>query len=283
MEGNRALPTSKQPVTDCDNSTLEARRLRRKARNLALAGRLEEALGFQQTLAALKPNDFETLMQLGFMHRAVSEIDDAVHAFRRASGVAPHTPDPHEALAEIYLDTARYDEAIVESKALLRIAPHSLSARDVLSTAYFQKGLIEKALDTMNEVVNLAPSDPLGHYKRGILHQHRGDWRNALHEFTRAAEMATEGSMELEEALAAIEALDQHQIQQVLLLADEDRLFTLHLLRDTEDAARQRGYFLSPSAAHFVAQVTADRADNSETTFMLPFNRVVSRRPQLYN
>lgn len=265
------------------SSPVEIRRLRRKAKDLAGAGRVAEALDYQRALAELTPNDFETLMQLGFMHRAVCEIDDAVCAFRRASGVSPHTPDPHEALAELYLDASRYDEAIAESKALLRLTPHSLSARDVLSTAYFQKGLLGKALDTMTEVVRLAPCDPLGHYKRGILCQHRGDWKSALEEFTCAADMAREGSVEHTEAEAAIEALDQHQIRQVLLLAAEDRLFTLHLLRDADEAAQERGYYLSPEASSFVAQVTADRMNRPESPAFFPCASVSNHRPQLYN
>ena len=277
------MPAYKQHLAECVSSTVEVRRLRRKARDLAGAGRVAEALSYQRALAELNPDDFETLMQLGFMHKAVCEIDDAVRAFRRASGVAPQTPDPHEALAEIYLDAAQYDDAIVESKALLRITPHSLAARDVLSTAYFQKGLIGKAIETITEVVRLAPSDPLGHYKRGILHQHRGDWRNALHEFTRASEMAKEGTIEYSEAQAAIDALDQHQIRQVLLLASEDHLFSLHLMRDADEAARERGYYLSPSATSFVAQVTADRIDSPEQGPTFPSSRVVFRRPQRYN
>ncbi|MDR3707581.1 MAG: hypothetical protein P4L33_04730 [Capsulimonadaceae bacterium] len=273
----------KQPTSSVAPATVQVRRLRRKARYLAEAGRVAEALGYQQALADLKPDDFDTLMQLGFMHRAVCEFEDAVVAFRRASGVAPHTPDPHEALAELYLDAARYDDAIAESKALLRLIPHSLAARDVLSTAYFQKGLINKALETMNEVVRLVPSDPLGHYKRGILFQHRGDWRHALHEFTRAAEMASEGSIEQSEAESAIEALDQHQIRQILMLVGEDRLFMLHLLRDADEAAKERGYYLSPGASAFVAQVTAEQMENHDPEFPQPQSRVVSSRMPRYN
>ena len=277
------MSTYKQANSNTALSLMEVRRLRRKARNLAEKGHVAEAIGYQRALAELKPDDFETLMQLGFMHRAVCEFDDAVRAFRRASGVAPHTPDPHEALAELYLDASRYDDAIVESKALLRITPHSLSARDVLSTAYFQKGLVGKALETMNEVVRLAPSDPLGHYKRGILFQHRGDWRHALHEFTRAADMALDGSIEQTEAEVAIEALDQHQIRQILMLASEDRLFLLHLLQDADEASKERGYFLSASAAAFVSQVAAEKIDSTDPPFPFTEGRVASRRMQRYN
>ena len=109
-------------------------------------------------------------------------------------------------------------------------------------------------------MVRLAPSDPLCHYKRGVLHQQRGDWRNALQEFIRAAEMSPADSVERSEAEAAIDALDQHQIRQILILSGEDRLFQMQLSRDPEEATRERGYFLTNNAANFVGQVASDRA-----------------------
>lgn len=277
------MTTYKQSATDTNISTIEARRLRRKARNLAESGRYAEAIDYQRALADLTPDDFEALMQLGFMHRAVSEIEAAANAFRRASGVSPQTPDPHEALAELYLDASMYDDAIKESKALLRLTPHSLTAREILSTAYFQKGDISKALETTSEMVRLAPSDALTHYKRGILFQQRGDWRNALHEFTRAEDMAEEDSVEEREAQMAIDALDQHQIRQILMLASEDLLLQMQLVRDPDEAARERGYFLSLNAAAFVGQVANDRMVEREIEISSSAVLGLSRRPQLYN
>lgn len=273
----------KQTAIDSSSTTPEVRRLRRKARTLAESGRVAEALGYQRALADLTPNDFEALMQLGFMHREVYEIDAAVHAFRRASGVAPHTPDPHEALAELYLDASMYDEAIAESKALLRLMPHSMAAREILSTAYFQKGDIGKALETTSEMVRLAPSDALIHYRRGILFQQRGDWRNALHEFSRAEAMTEEGTVEQEEAQLAIDALDQHQIRQILMVAAEDLLLQMQLARDPEEASHDRGYFLSPNAAAFVGQVANERLSETQGSFRDASIGGLSRRPSLYN
>jgi tetratricopeptide (TPR) repeat protein len=249
---------------------------------LAESGRVAEALTYQRALSDLHPDDFETLMQLGFMHRAIYQIEDAALAFRRAIRLAPTTPDPHEALAEMYLDAARYEEAISESKALLKLTPHSLAARDILSTAYFQQGEIGKALETTSEMVRLVPSDPLSHYKRGILFQQRGDWRNALNEFSRAYELA-ENKVERQEAESAIEALDQHQVRQIMMLAAEDRLFQMQLARDADEATRERGYFISPGAAALVAQMTSERMADWNDDSSVSHANAYSKRPQLYN
>ncbi|HEX5323223.1 MAG TPA: hypothetical protein VFW40_05505, partial [Capsulimonadaceae bacterium] len=114
----------------CSESSQKARlrRLQRKAEHLAQAGKVNEALDCQQQIVALTPDDPDAYMRLGFLHRSVYQIDKAVHAFRLASGLNPHFPDPHEALAEAYLDAAHYDDAINESKELLRLVPNSMPA-----------------------------------------------------------------------------------------------------------------------------------------------------------
>jgi tetratricopeptide (TPR) repeat protein len=234
------------------------RRLQRKAEHLAQEGRVNEALNCQQEVIALTPNDPDAYMRLGFLHRSVYQIDEAVHAFRRASGLNPLFPDPHEALAEAYLDAAHYDEAIKESKALLRLVPNSLPARDILSAAYMQKGQIEKALRVTSEMVRLSPLDAMSHYKRGLLHRQRSAWREALEEFSIAAEIAPVGSIERGEAEAAIEALDRHQISEILLLASEDRLFQMRLSRNVQEAIQERGYHVSSEAQSFLQRAATD-------------------------
>ena len=264
------------------NDARSRSRLRRKARDLAEAGNFVEAVTYQQALADISPEDPQAFMDLGILHRAASEIEDAAVAFERAGALAPQTPDPHEAMAQMYLDVSRYDDAIKECKALLRLIPHSLAARDILRSAYFQKGAIGKALAITEEMIRIAPYDPLSHYKQAVLHQHRNDWRNALDKFITAAEMAPEESLERYEAEAAIEALDQHQVRQILQLASEDRVFQLRLIRDVDEAVCDRGYSISPAAMAFIGQVALSQIiDYSMERGADIYGREL--RPQRYN
>jgi len=260
----------------------ELSRLRRRARTLAESGKVSEALKCQRTVADLAPNDPEAFMQLGYLYQAASDIDAAASAFRSACWLCPESTEGHEALSEMYLDACLYDEAISESKLILRLTPNSLAARDILSTAYYQKGDIRRALDVTGEMVRMAPLDPLSHYKRGVLHQHQGDWHNALEEFQKAAEMAPDGSMERTEAESAIDALDQHQVHDILMLATEDRIFQMQLSRNVEEATRERGYSLSEGAAAFIGQVALDKLAGT-FAHHLPGFIAVQSRPQRYN
>jgi tetratricopeptide (TPR) repeat protein len=270
-------------LAETDPQANKARRLRQKARNLAEAGKINEAIGCQRALANLTPNDFETIMQLGFMHQAASEIDNAASAFHQAVGLSPRAPEAHEALAEMYLEAARYDDAIIESKLWLKLRPHSIAARDIISTAYLQKGEISKALEAANEMVRLSPVDALGYYKRAILHQYQGNWSGALEQFTMAAQIAVPNSQEHQEALSAIEALDQYQIRAIMTLACEDGLFRILLRRDSDEAIRERGFHLSPMGIAFVQHMLPDI---SAGLYVFPESEAInafSYRPLRYN
>lgn len=236
----------------------ELRRLRRGAARHADAGRIDEALDYQRRITALAPEDAGEFMQLGFLHRQAEQLDDAASAFHRASGLAPSEADPHEALAEIYLDSARYDEAIAEGKAILKLIPRSLPARLILSSAYVQKGDIGRAQDTLRELVRLAPLDPIGHYKNGVLLQQQGMWRAALEAYKTALQIAPAGSMEEREAESAIESLDKHQLEMIHVLAADDRLFQMRLARNAVEASQERGFFLSRDACRYLQQVALE-------------------------
>jgi tetratricopeptide (TPR) repeat protein len=254
------------------------RRLRRQAARHAGAGRVREALDCQRQVTALAPNDPQEFMQLGFLHRQADEIDDAVEAFERALKLAPSEPDPHEALAEVYLDTSRYDEAVRESKAILKLVPASLPARQILSAAYFQMGKMDKALDITREMVHLAPLDPISHYKNGMLLQQRGSWRGAYEEYSAAARIAPEGSIERDEAESAIEGLDRQQISMIMTLATDDRVFQMRLARNAAEASQERGFCLSSDAESYLQHLAHEHGKDADV-----FGPSLMNRISMYN
>ena len=256
----------------------QLRRLRSQTVRHADAGRLREALDCQRQVIALVPDDPHEFMQLGFLHRQADQLDDATHAFQKALKLAPAEPDPHEALAEIYLDTSRYEDAVHESKVVLKLIPKSVPARQILSAAYFQMGQMDKALDVSQEMVRLAPLDPISHYKHGMLHHQHGNWRLALDEFTTVTRMSADGSIEHEEAESAIEALDRQQINIILTLAADDRLFQLRLARNPVEAAQERGFYLSQDASLYIQHLAIEHGRDPEM-----FGPSLLERPALYN
>ncbi len=222
-----------------------ARRLARRAESLAGAGRVDEAIACQSEVAALRPDDPAAFLRLGLLLREAHRIDPAVHALRRAQHLSPSMRDPREALIATLLDGGRFEEIVLEAKALVRVAPRSVFARDVLSIAYMQLGRMEKALRVVGELVWLDPMNPDHYLKRAMLFQQQDNVRAAVAEYGRVLHMSAEGSESYQCAEEALQMMDEDQLRQIVLLASEDRVFHWKLGRETADAAQERGFFLS--------------------------------------
>jgi hypothetical protein len=72
-----------------------------------------------------------------------------------------------------------------------------------------------------------------------------------------AHQIAPQGSVEEQEAEDAIDALDRHQIKQLVLLLSEDKMLQIRITRDADVAVSERGYSLSPVALAFIQQVAS--------------------------
>jgi tetratricopeptide (TPR) repeat protein len=182
---------------------------------------------------------------------------EALEVLRAAVRCAPDHLAPHEALAETYLETSRWDEAIAEAGMLLRLSPRSLFARDVLSAAYLQQGRLDHALRVTDEMIRLDPVDATNHFKRGVLLQQKGQVGAAVRAFGRVLEMNPDPEV-AEESRAALEMLDGYQIRQILTLAVEDVPFRLRLLQDPCRAVAEKGYLLSDEGLNALAQIHFD-------------------------
>lgn len=234
-----------------------ARRLARRAEVLAREGRVDEAIVYQAELVDLRPDDAGAILRLGLLYREARRFDAAVTAFRHAARLSPNFCDPREALIETLLDACLYDEAIAEGRALLRVSPRNVFARDVLSIAYLHTGQADKALHMATEMTRLDPLNPGHHFKRALLLQQRGNLGDAVSEYTRTRDLAMPDTEIHFDAVNALDALDEYQLHQILLLATEDWHFNHQLRMDAPEAIRTRGFILSDEAlsrAHYLAQ-----------------------------
>lgn len=232
-------------ATESRRMQARARRLAKRAEALASVGRVDEAIACQSEVVNLEPENAGAVMKLGILFREARRIDAALSAFRRASFLNPTHKDSREALIDTLLETGQYPETIAEAKSLLALHTRSIFARDVLSIAYLQIGRIEKALLVTAEMVRLDPYSPSHHYKRALLFQQQGNVAGAVREFSRARDLAETTTELYEEADEALDALDDFQMRQILLLASEDWHFQHQLRADADEAIAERGYALS--------------------------------------
>ncbi len=137
-----------------------------------------------------------------------------------------------------------YEGAVEVGKELLKLAPRHMPAYDTLGSAYFLLGDAESALRVAGDLVRISPHEPRHVLQRALLFEHTGRIEAAVEELGRVMAMAPSAE-EANSAREHLEALDSYQINQILLLASDDRTFRLKLERYTEGTIRERGYYLS--------------------------------------
>jgi tetratricopeptide (TPR) repeat protein len=236
-----------------------ARRLTKRAETLADAGRVTEAIACQAEVAALIPDDATAFLRLGLLYREARCLEPALTAFRHAHGLNPMQHDSYEALLDTLLDAGRFDEALIEGKALAKIAPRNLFAREALCIAYLQMGHATRALEVIDEMVRIDPINPSHHLRRGMLLHQQGRLSAAIEALLRARQAAPVGSDVLADSQMILAALDDHQLRLILLLAAEDRLFDMKLHRDPPEALESRGFVLSEEGQYRLLHLLQDR------------------------
>lgn len=225
---------------------------------LQLAGQYAEALATLQRAVALNPKNIEYLLRAISLLRDAGLYKEALVGLEWAVNVCTE-PAVHLALAECYLDLDRNREAMDECHRVLRTRPHDLRALDLLQTAYLKEGEISQALRIAYRLALLCPLDPMSFFRKAVLYQQLGETRQAVENYMRVLEMDNGLDNELgERAREALEMLDGLQLRQILMLASDDPVFRTKLRRDPQQAAGDRGFFLSEAGLSALKQLDLD-------------------------
>ena len=235
----------------------ESRGLQR-AEDLATQGSIDQALLRLQKLISEVPTSTRAYLKAAALLRENKSPSDALPLLASLVERAPHLLYPREVLAELYLEAGRWDDALLHGRILLQKSPRSLLARELLSAAYLQKGEFDRALSLTAEMIRLDPNDPSHHFKRGVLLQQKGEIGAAVLAFGRVIAMGGGDLDAADEARAALEMLDNHQIRQIITLAVEDKMFRLHLREAPEETLAAKGFILSPTGLFALGQMHFD-------------------------
>ncbi len=165
-------------------------------RGLALAlreqGRLADAFRELQTATQLDPSDSDAHFTLGSVAWALSIPANAPKdrqrgltpsdyqnlagaEFSKALALTPKDPMLRMSLADLYLDSGRPHEAIVQAQEAVRIAPANAAAHVTLGRAYFASSEEEKAAAEYEAAAKLDPHDGEAYFGLGQMRmfQHR--------------------------------------------------------------------------------------------------------------
>lgn len=264
----RLVGTARLALGSPDHSVLIPSQLARETRSLrradalVAAGQPDKAVAHLRRLTQTLPGATRASLKMASLLKDSRRVGEALTVLRRATEEAPANPAPHEALAELALEVGAIDEAITSAKLLLALVPRSITARDILSAAYLQRGLLSDALRVAQELCRLDPTEPLHHFKRGVLLQQMGIVGGATEAYLRVlADSAGDEEYEddfVGETRDALEMLDRYQLRQIAILAVEDMVFRANLQRDAFEAATAKGFRLSPAGIAALGRLALD-------------------------
>lgn len=141
-------------------------------------------------LLEMSPGNYNARHHLGFMDLIEDQYASAEQNFKRCLELDAENPVCSYNLGNLYLETARCDDAIPAFIAALRdpdAADVAVGARQNLGVAYAMCAKKDGALASFLDKIRSDPSNPTHHYDLGTIYMDKGlpdeavnEWRNTL-------------------------------------------------------------------------------------------------------
>jgi len=89
-------------------------------------------------------------------------------------------------VAQLHLGTGAFDLAMEEAREVLKRDPKSIQARLIIGGVYLFKNDIPKATKSYEEVIQIAPNNPIGYFQMGRVLLTQKKAKEALPQFEKA-------------------------------------------------------------------------------------------------
>jgi type IV pilus assembly protein PilF len=120
------------------------------------------------------------------LHLSFHRPEEAVQHYKRALEIRPTFSEAKTNLANVYLDQARYDEAIALYEDALNdmLYPTPFIAQGNLGWALYKKGEKDKGVRSIKAAVTLNPNFCMGYRNLGVIYEESGDVSEACRNYT---------------------------------------------------------------------------------------------------
>jgi len=156
--------------------------------------RPDDALASVREWAALYPDDVQALEMLSELLAWRNDPDGAIEVSRQLVALDAANPLRRYALADLYSDNERYDEALTEIDAYLVAEPDDAKGHARRSSILRLKGDFEGATEAIRQAMRLDPNDTRYAQILGDMEFYVGNWAEAEAIFSRAAGGTAESS-----------------------------------------------------------------------------------------
>jgi tetratricopeptide (TPR) repeat protein len=156
------------------------------------AGRGDDIITVMQLVALERPDNPQVQQAIGRAYSLMGQQDKAALYFERARTLGDQSPATLKNLANLYLASNAYDQAIPTYQALLENDPNDVEALSGLAYIYAQQGQVDQAIEHNQRVLQQVPEDYDSLKNLSILYQQKGQFQEALDFAKRAQAAASE-------------------------------------------------------------------------------------------
>ncbi|MCS7252822.1 MAG: tetratricopeptide repeat protein [Armatimonadota bacterium] len=216
-------------------------------------GKREEALSIIIKALSKGVADVELKLKAAELYHEFGELGKAVEILESA---AAETDDEsiNIVLSELYMELGNYSRVVECCSKALRHSPDEPLLLDMLAFAHLQMGNLDEAIQALTRLVHIAPMDTFTRFRLATLYHQKGAYASAMREYQRVLSMEPNGIF-AEPAKAAIQQLDEIQLEQVFMLSAEDPVFRVKLMRDPAKTLRERGFYLTEASIEMLKNV----------------------------
>lgn len=237
------------------------RRHLNRAKQLAEDGELHKALLSLERAAEAGADAYSCTLRMAEIYRELGALQVALECVEKAVKLRPERAQGYELLIAMTLETQKFVAAIEACQKLIKMSPRHIMAHTALATAYIQIEEFDKALRAVNVLIRFEPESADHHFKKAMICQALQNYALSAYHFCYVLHLEADG-MHAAAAHEALSVLDQCQVNQIMLLANDDKVFRLKLQRDPLDAIRERGFYLSEYGLQTFLEISSQMVSN---------------------
>lgn len=232
-----------------------------KAYQLTEEGQLHKALTCFERAIEMGADTYSCTLRMAEIYRDLGAPQIAMECIEKAMDLVPERTQGYELLIAITLESQDFTRAIEACKKLIKMAPRHVMAHTALATAYIQIEEFDKALRAVNVLIRFEPETADHHFKKAMLCQALQSYAIAAYHFCYVLHLEPDG-IHASAAHDSLGVLDQCQVNQILLLANDDKVFRLKLQHNPLDAVLERGFYLSEYGLQTFLEISSQLMKN---------------------
>jgi tetratricopeptide (TPR) repeat protein len=156
------------------------------------SGQLDEAAAHFEKALQIRPDDYESLLNMGATRSYQGRLPEAIEYYQTAIRSQPDAPKAHNLLGIALGMQNRNEAALDELRRASELAPKDADIRNDLGGVLARLGRIPEAIDQLRESLRLNPNNAEAHTNLGLALLASGKPRESIPEFEAALRLKPE-------------------------------------------------------------------------------------------